>query len=57
MEVPQLLDNQGVTDFIYQSENYLKTFAEELLNPKIPFEQTDDLEICQYCDFRGICGR
>ena len=57
LEVSQLLDSEGVTDFILQSENYLKTIAEELLNPEIPFEQTDDLEICQYCDFRGICGR
>jgi CRISPR/Cas system-associated exonuclease Cas4 (RecB family) len=30
---------------------------DELLNPDIPFRQTEDKEKCEYCDFRHICNR
>ena len=53
----QLVDNQPVKDFIRESESLIKTYAEELLNPEIPFTQTTELATCEYCDFKGICGR
>lgn len=30
---------------------------EELLNPEIPFFQTDEKDACGYCDFKTICKR
>lgn len=30
---------------------------EELLNPEIPFFQTEEKEACGYCDFKTICKR
>jgi ATP-dependent helicase/nuclease subunit B len=29
----------------------------EIFNPEIAFDQTEDLRVCGYCDFKGICGR
>jgi RecB family exonuclease len=29
----------------------------EIFNPEIAFDQTEDLSVCAYCDFKGICGR
>lgn len=51
--------NEGETiqDFIYQSEQYLQTFVQDLMNPEKPFEKRKDVENCVYCDYRRICGR
>jgi len=38
-------------------ENGLRSLLEELYNPAVPFDQTDDLEKCKYCTYRDICGR
>ncbi|MEO6883783.1 MAG: PD-(D/E)XK nuclease family protein [Bacteroidia bacterium] len=38
-------------------EMVLKNLFLEIYNPEIPFKQTEDLEICQYCDFKTICHR
>jgi len=29
----------------------------EIFDEEVSFDQTDDLRICGYCDFKGICGR
>jgi hypothetical protein len=44
-------------EFIRQSEAYLADFVREMLNPDIPIRKTHDLEVCQYCPYRGICAR
>ncbi|PWJ57324.1 PD-(D/E)XK nuclease superfamily protein [Dyadobacter jejuensis] len=44
-------------EFMKKSEELLKDILDRLLDPDIPFSKTDDLNICQYCDFKGICGR
>ena len=31
--------------------------AEELLDPQVPFVQTEDVARCGYCDFRDVCNR
>lgn len=38
-------------------EDGIETIAQELLNVNLPFTQTEDLTICQNCDFRGVCNR
>ncbi|MCU0325277.1 MAG: PD-(D/E)XK nuclease family protein [Spirosomaceae bacterium] len=53
----EFTENQSIDDFIDSSESLLTDFATELLNPHISFTQTNDLEVCDRCDFKGICGR
>lgn len=38
-------------------ERLLNETLEELFNEEIPFEQTQVLEHCTYCDFKSICKR
>lgn len=51
--------NAGETihDFIYESEQQIGTFVQNLLNPETTFEKRDDVENCVYCDYKRICGR
>lgn len=35
----------------------LKELLAEIDSPDVPFRRTDDLKVCEYCDFRMICGR
>ncbi|WP_435354883.1 PD-(D/E)XK nuclease family protein [Emticicia sp. SJ17W-69] len=46
-----------VFGFIEKSEDILTEIVTEMLNPEIGFLQTDDLQTCERCDFRGICGK
>lgn len=50
-------DNPSIFGFIEKSEQILSDLVTEMLNPEIPFIQTNDLKICERCDFKGICGR
>ncbi len=60
----QLFENQlEITDatdprvFIAESEALLAEIIAQLVDPAIPFVQTNDRTVCEYCDFRGICNR
>lgn len=49
-----------VSDFsVYDEEfrNRLQNLLEEIFNPSVPFEQTEEDSVCGYCDFKAICGR
>ncbi|MDR3653051.1 MAG: PD-(D/E)XK nuclease family protein [Paludibacter sp.] len=51
---------EKVTDFaIYENEfkKLLTTCLEEIFNPEIPFKQTENVKICQYCPYIGVCNR
>lgn len=52
-------DNKPETleSYIQHSEDYLRLFVQDMLNPAIPIRKTHDLEVCQYCIYRGICAR
>ncbi len=50
-------EGETIYDFIHQSEHYLQTFIQDLMNPEKPFEKRKDHENCGYCDYRRICGR
>lgn len=51
-------DTQDAESYVEQSEKYLRSFVvDKLLNPNEPFRKTDYLTVCQFCDFREICGR
>jgi CRISPR/Cas system-associated exonuclease Cas4 (RecB family)/SepF-like predicted cell division protein (DUF552 family) len=38
-------------------EEQLTLIMTELFDTKIEFKQTENIEHCQYCSFKGICGR
>ena len=55
-----LLGNKKITDI----REYLSSFEEllidkmnEIFDKKLPFEQTNDIEICKYCSYRNICNK
>ncbi|MGM9735644.1 MAG: PD-(D/E)XK nuclease family protein [Candidatus Cryptobacteroides sp.] len=43
--------------FIDRMTERLAGLIDEIHNPEIPFTRTEDLNVCQYCVFRIICGR
>jgi len=57
---PDRNTNDTVTDFtLYEDEfrSHLTGCLEEIFNPDIPFVQTNNRKICQYCPYIGVCNR
>ena len=50
-------DNDDPAQYIHDSEELLRELIRQMLDPNEPFRKTGQLETCQYCDFKGICGR
>jgi len=44
-------------DIIIEFEKRLLELIEEIRNPNIPFQQTEDSKRCSYCEFKTICNR
>ncbi|HEY4650809.1 MAG TPA: PD-(D/E)XK nuclease family protein, partial [Pontibacter sp.] len=44
-------------DFIVASEELLTGIIKDMLNPNEPIRKTKDLEVCQWCPYKGICAR
>ncbi|AWV96851.1 PD-(D/E)XK nuclease family protein [Arcticibacterium luteifluviistationis] len=44
-------------EIVGATEEAFKELVEELLNTEMPFEQTSDLKVCEYCSFKTICHR
>src|SRR5690606_3576476 len=44
-------------EFLAESEKYVHKFIQQMLDPAEPIKKTTDLEVCQYCPYRGICAR
>ena len=54
------LGGQRVTDFATYKEDFrrlLQGVLEELFDPEIPFRQTSFASICDYCDYKLLCGK
>ncbi|GAB4040967.1 PD-(D/E)XK nuclease family protein [Spirosoma gilvum] len=49
--------NDDPDQYIADSEAILQQLIRQILDLSEPFRKTDRLETCQYCDFKGICGR
>ena len=49
--------NDDPEQYIRDSEELLRQLIRQLLDVNEPFKKTDKLEACQYCDYKGICGR
>ncbi|MEI8086766.1 MAG: PD-(D/E)XK nuclease family protein [Paludibacter sp.] len=57
---PEKNVNETVTDFhTYEDEfrEHLTNCLEEIFNPEIPFTQTENVKVCQYCAYVGVCNR
>ena len=49
---------EGLTpDERIETEEVFNQIAKEIVNPEIPFEKTNDVKRCQYCDYKAICHR
>jgi ATP-dependent helicase/nuclease subunit B len=48
---------ETLKEFVKESENYLKEIAENMLDPAQPFQKTEDIDACKYCNYKDICGR
>lgn len=44
-------------EFEVEYKQGLQTLLEELYDPSVPFDQTEDLTKCGYCPYKEICGR
>jgi hypothetical protein len=51
MTVPR---NQTFFDAVSER---LGKLLEEMYDLSVPFRRTEDAKVCQYCDFKTICGR
>jgi RecB family exonuclease len=51
------LKEDNLADYKTQFELKMKEKFAELFDPAIPFRQTNNLEACTYCNFKGICQR
>ncbi|MFD2936500.1 PD-(D/E)XK nuclease family protein [Spirosoma flavum] len=50
-------ENDSPAQYIDDSEELLRQLIRQLLDSDQPFKKTDQIEICQFCDYKGICGR
>lgn len=54
----ETFENQDFNnDFLTNCENYFIRFFNEVMNPEIPFSQTDKEINCRSCNFKSICKR
>ncbi len=54
------LEESEVTDyrdFAAGFEEGLRGLLEEIMDPLVPFDQTDDKKKCSYCAYQELCGR
>jgi hypothetical protein len=50
---PLKFSHQFFNDF----ENHLKKFITDIFNSENKFNQTDDIDLCEYCSYNLICNR
>jgi len=54
------LNNSEVVDYRDFAESFeqgLRGLLEEIINPLVPFDQTEDKKKCTYCAYKELCGR
>lgn len=57
---PEKNINEVVTNFEtyeYEFREHLINCLENIFNPEIPFVQTENVKVCQYCAYKGVCNR
>ena len=53
-------DKQIVEDFNEMKEEFMQNLTRvltDLFNPQNNFRQTEEVKFCEYCAYRGICGK
>lgn len=53
-------NKEPIADFRALSADFEEAFLEklgEIFNSDVPFEQTTNEKACEWCDFKGMCGR
>jgi hypothetical protein len=48
---------EDVTNLLPEFEEQLLMLLEEMFDPAVPFDQTEELKTCMYCDYKEICQR
>lgn len=48
---------ESIGQFVQHSEDVVSHWVNRILDPSLPFERTNQIEDCQYCDFKVICQR
>jgi len=48
---------ENINELLKEVEENLRLLLQEIFDPAVPFNQTINLKICTYCDYRGICQR
>ena len=54
LEESEVLDYR---DFAAGFEQGLRGLLEEIMDPLVPFDQTDDKKKCSFCAYKELCGR
>ncbi|MGA0560015.1 PD-(D/E)XK nuclease family protein [Larkinella sp. VNQ87] len=44
-------------EFVAQTESHLRPLLAGLFDPAEPFRRTSDKKICEWCEYRKLCGR
>jgi hypothetical protein len=48
---------QDATSLLPEFEELVKGLLTEIYNPDVPFDQTEDVEVCKYCPYHQVCYR
>ncbi len=43
--------------FAKEYEEFITEMLTDIYNPEIPFDQVEDEKVCEFCPYKGICGR
>ena len=60
IEIGKGKDKMPVYNFSFYEDRFkelLDELLQEIFNPEVPFDQTEELDKCSYCDFKAICKR
>lgn len=60
IEMGEPRKKQPVDDFLPFADEFrdrLRTLLEEIFDWEVPFVQTENKRICEYCDYKLLCGR
>lgn len=49
--------NEIIPEDIESFKYYLLNLLDEIMNPEIPFKQTEDIDRCRFCNYRNLCQR
>lgn len=55
-----MMEKEEIQDYLQiraEFENGLRGLLEEIFDPEVPFDQTEDEEKCRFCAYKEICDR